>query len=390
VREKRELTHPPEKKSDQENSGSQVELPNPDLNPMVNPTLGRNLGRWAQVYFENAPENRDKAVGDLLRELEDEGGVAQRKGPKSERVARLAEQPPEPEHVELTDAQPQLIERGETPAAPARDVIACPRCKYENSSAQSFCGMCGATLKVSPAAENSVTQRQVPPDNVDWLRDQPLASFRASEEDRGAERNPGGRVVAIMVAILIAVFSWYTWWNRSRADLGPKATQSVATPAAPQGQASPESPRKEPAAEKAADIAAPQHLPAEDAQVEIKSRPVESTPAEIKATAANEANRNKIVSPINSANGEAELATAQSYLYGVNGRKDTQEAAKWLWKAVGKQNRTALLLLADLYQHGDGVAKSCDQAQLLLVAAAKKGLPEAGERLRYLQSAGCK
>ncbi len=92
---------------------------------------------------------------------------------------------------------------------------------------------------------------------------------------------------------------------------------------------------------------------------------------------------------MNTANGDAELATAQSYLYGVNGRKDTKEAAKWLWKAVGKQNRTALLLLADLYQHGDGVAKSCDQAQLLLVAAAKKGLPEAGERLRYLQSAGC-
>lgn len=381
MREKRELTHPPEKKSDHENSGPQVELPNPDLNPMVNPTLGRNLGRWAQVYFENAPENRDKAVGDLLRELEDEGGVAQRKGPKSERVARLAEQPPEPEHVELAEAQRQIVERDETPTASARDVIACPRCKYENSSVQSFCGMCGATLKVYQAAENSGTQRQVRPDNVDWLRDQPLASFRASEEDRAAERNPGGRVVAIMVAILIAAFSLYTWWSRSRAELGPKTTQSVATPAATQGQASPVSPPMEPAAEKAPDIAAPKHLPAEDRNAEVKSRSVAKEKEE---------DKNKIVSPINSANGEAELATAQSYLYGVNGRKDTQEAAKWLWKAVGKQNRTALLLLADLYQHGDGVARSCDQAQLLLVAAAKKGLPEAGERLRYLQSAGCK
>jgi len=46
-------------------------------------------------------------------------------------------------------------------------------------------------------------------------------------------------------------------------------------------------------------------------------------------------------------------------------------------------------MLAELYARGDGVAKSCDQARLLLVAAAKKGAPSAGLRLRNLESNGC-
>ena len=60
-----------------------------------------------------------------------------------------------------------------------------------------------------------------------------------------------------------------------------------------------------------------------------------------------------------------------------------------MWKAVAKQNGAATLLLADLYMRGDGVPKSCDQARLLLVAAAKKGVPEAAQALRNLESSGC-
>ena len=41
-----------------------------ELNPLQNPTLGKNLGRWAQVYFTNPPEKREQAVVELLRELE--------------------------------------------------------------------------------------------------------------------------------------------------------------------------------------------------------------------------------------------------------------------------------------------------------------------------------
>jgi TPR repeat protein len=60
-----------------------------------------------------------------------------------------------------------------------------------------------------------------------------------------------------------------------------------------------------------------------------------------------------------------------------------------LWKAVGKQNTAASLLLADLYIRGDGVSQNCEQAKLLLVAAAKKSDAAAGEKLRTLENSGC-
>jgi hypothetical protein len=45
-------------------------LPDPRLNPMINPRLGKNLGRWAKVYYTTPPEKRDQAVLELVRELE--------------------------------------------------------------------------------------------------------------------------------------------------------------------------------------------------------------------------------------------------------------------------------------------------------------------------------
>jgi TPR repeat protein len=56
---------------------------------------------------------------------------------------------------------------------------------------------------------------------------------------------------------------------------------------------------------------------------------------------------------------------------------------------MAKQNAAATLMLSDLYLRGEGVPKNCDQARLLLDAAARKGEPAAAERLRSLPSYGC-
>ena len=89
-------------------------------------------------------------------------------------------------------------------------------------------------------------------------------------------------------------------------------------------------------------------------------------------------------------NGSEELATAEKYLNAGAGKaRDSRQAATWLWKAVAKQNLTATMLLSDLYLRGDGVSKSCDQARLLLDAAARKGGTAAAERLRNLPAFGC-
>jgi TPR repeat protein len=84
------------------------------------------------------------------------------------------------------------------------------------------------------------------------------------------------------------------------------------------------------------------------------------------------------------------LLVAERYLSGARGNaRDSSEAARWLWQAVAKQNATASLLLSDLYLRGDGVPKNCDQARLLLDAAARKGMAGAGDRLRNLRAFGC-
>jgi hypothetical protein len=88
--------------------------------------------------------------------------------------------------------------------------------------------------------------------------------------------------------------------------------------------------------------------------------------------------------------GAEELAIAESFLSGTQGKaRDSSEAAQWLWKAVGKENAAAALLLSDLYVTGDGVPRNCDQARLLLDAAASRGVPGAGERIRDLPNLGC-
>jgi TPR repeat protein len=113
--------------------------------------------------------------------------------------------------------------------------------------------------------------------------------------------------------------------------------------------------------------------------------PVASSPA----VSANDRGTGPIVASLQG-NGSEELAVAESYLNGTRGRaRDTSEAAKWLWRSFGKQNGAAALLLSDLYVHGDGVPQSCDQARLLLDAAARKGTPGATQRLTNLPSLGC-
>jgi hypothetical protein len=88
--------------------------------------------------------------------------------------------------------------------------------------------------------------------------------------------------------------------------------------------------------------------------------------------------------------GTQELLLAERYLEGKGTTPDPAAAARWLWKAVGKDNPRAALMLADLYAHGDGVSKSCEQAQVLLGVAVGKGVSEAGPRLRNLETNGCR
>lgn len=60
-----------------------------------------------------------------------------------------------------------------------------------------------------------------------------------------------------------------------------------------------------------------------------------------------------------------------------------------LWIAVENGDAAAEVALANRYISGDGVTKNCDQARVLLEAAAKRGNPAATKRLAELPATGC-
>jgi hypothetical protein len=69
--------------------------------------------------------------------------------------------------------------------------------------------------------------------------------------------------------------------------------------------------------------------------------------------------------------------------------QDPAEEVRGLWSAVGQGNTAAEVTLAKLYLIGGGVPKNCDQARVLLRAAAKKGNTEAISKLSQITRQGC-
>ena len=87
--------------------------------------------------------------------------------------------------------------------------------------------------------------------------------------------------------------------------------------------------------------------------------------------------------------GQSEYLQAEQLMRGRSPGGDATEAVRLLWVAVEKGNSNAELTLADLYWHGRGVVHNCDQARILLTAAARKGSSEAQKRLHQFLQAGC-
>jgi hypothetical protein len=69
--------------------------------------------------------------------------------------------------------------------------------------------------------------------------------------------------------------------------------------------------------------------------------------------------------------------------------QDPTDRVHSLWAAVAQGNTSAEVTLAKLYLIGGGVTKSCDQARVLLQAAAKKGNGEALDKLSQINQQGC-
>jgi hypothetical protein len=375
-------------------------LPDPELNPLLNPLLAAHMGRWAEVYFTSPPEKRSQAIAELIRELENA---------PSEPVA--------PPVVEGHNAQKEDTQSAET-------LRNCSACGYGNAAEQKFCGMCGAMLGTPPAAH---VPRDLEPREASWSEPEPAGSGDSAfypidpalsatsaagipdfgEPDGGPAENqiphfameaepassPYRLYVGVVLVVLIGLLVYMAWRGTTAisSTSGPQPFPSKVIPPAPgPTEDTVQQPGSQPSGLPASSV--PTSTPAaaqpNQKQPETNQRQrqsADSRPASSLVTKA-ASNTPLALEP----SGADDLATAERYLNAGPGRdRDSSEAALWLWKAVGKGNPAATMILSDLYLRGDGVPKNCDQARVLLNAAARKGSKAAGERLRNLQTFGC-
>jgi hypothetical protein len=414
--------------SSDDNQDHPKTLPSPELNPLTNPVLGRNMGRWAEVYFTSPPERREQAVQELLRELErdaagDEAATpsasapSEQSGTDEDRTSRA----PDSRHV------PPFLEGS----------VQCPRCGEEALPQQKFCSACGAPLAArenlsrsdlrngvhtegssttelgtweAGARRNRFGEEEFGEEKTERLSARATESVNdigfsweraeksiAAEppilfaDHRRARRLRNRALMAAAFVILVGTFFYVAGretagWVRATHELPRAASAETHSGAL-------SSPAQE---TKSADRAqSPIRSEVSPVKQDAATNPAERKPSGAVPSpqlggAAPSVNE-QLTAPSGSQRpGSEELAVAESLLSGVRGKtRDSGEAAKWLWKAVAKQNAEATLLLSDLYVRGDGVPQNCDQARLLLDAAASKGVPGAGERIRELPKVGC-
>jgi len=337
-------------------------LPQPELNPLLNPLLGQNLGRWAEVYFTTPPDRREEALQGLLRELEAQQSV--------------------PENASFSDdaqVRPFADTNANDPGWPG--------------------GMAGLETY---RREEDVHHRAWSPDgpSPDQAGRQAVSAKTWYSTLSAALRRHylyAGSAFAFVGILTLAYTVWLGAPGTSGSSLpAPVPAAAVGPSAGAQSQPAVtrvQNSRENDARSKGSRGVSYDATGTSSNATGPANAPVTSGPGSDEAAAAlTPAGTRAAVTPSIGASpdGSQELALAKSILSGNGGKeRNSEEAAGWLWKAVAKQNAEATDLLATLYLEGDGVPKNCDQARLLLDAAARKGVKDAAARLQHLPASGC-
>jgi hypothetical protein len=390
------------------------------------------MGRWAEVYFTSAPDKREEAVLELLRELE---------GRNSEQVHSASQAAPA-----IQKRVPLAIVDNAASESARGDLRHCPTCDHPNIATHQFCGMCGSLLDgaipeelrsdeieetVDPQGGGDRAEASYAESETEFrerIEAQPVSSAGASarnpydlslfqglrenelEENFEDDRSPSVRYryyIGAVLAILILALG-YMAWSGSGANQGAQGTPPPPAPGAAESAATPANQSTESAASNPAKDVEPRKAVPSANSLTVTSTP---KPAETLKPALRTADAGHVPTstpaatspapnfgptqpaaangwqPSSTGNGSEEFALAQRYL--ASQPRDSAEAAKWLWKAMAKHNGPSMVALADLYLKGDGVSKNCDQARVLLDSAAQRGMAGAGQRLRNLQAFGC-
>ena len=401
-------------------------LPRPELNPLLNPLLAENMGRWAEVYFTSAPEKREEAVLELLRELEARNSEAATSTPQAAPVVQRV--------MAAGSGADRVVKSS------LEEQQRCDACGHDNPPRHQFCGMCGSQLGGSAPKQfrlNEISDRDEAEDELMGTSgyERSEAEFREPIEEEEEPSIPVSRsrrdpydlslfqslrkneftaeldydsspsvryryYIGAVLAILILALG-YMAWSAGRASQSAQGTPPPPPPAATESTPTPANPAAGSAASNPPKTEESKAVPAANTATESTVKPAEvpkqteAAPSTTRIPTSTSASHSVPMPPPSAnvgtqtfaGNGAEEYAMAQRYL--GSRPRDSAEAAKWLWKAMAKHNGPSMVALADLYLKGDGVSKNCDQARVLLDSAAQRGMAGAGERLRNLQAFGC-
>ena len=198
-------------------------------------------------------------------------------------------------------------------------------------------------------------------------------------------------IVIVVVALTVIFYGYHDSVGQLLISLGQKLSAPKEAPAAPASSASQ-------AASVSQTTSAPQPLkvpdvskPSVESPQPVSAATGENIPASPEKGLADERRyrtekTSASVKPQTTL-GAASAAPATST--SVAQSVDPADRIHSLWAAVAQGNTSAEVTLAKLYLIGGGVTKSCDQARVLLQAAAKKGNGEALDKLSQINQQGC-
>jgi TPR repeat protein len=166
--------------------------------------------------------------------------------------------------------------------------------------------------------------------------------------------------------------------GRTRASaVVPESKPAEAVPAPSEANAAPEKTEAEAAQQTAPDTTPPVEPDVTPKKEPELARDKEPTPVQSEAV-------------IRSKERSQSILEQQPVPQKVDPPRSDGESVASLWDAVQGGSISAEMSLAERFARGDGVAKNCDQARVLLKAAAGKGNREARLRLYQLESSGCR
>jgi hypothetical protein len=197
-------------------------------------------------------------------------------------------------------------------------------------------------------------------------------------------RNNGIGITAVAIcfaALIVILYGYREAVGQSLITLGQKISSSSETSESQQPKDSQSEPTKRPMEAKATTAQAP----AAGVNKENAVKP----PEPVIDTHNNPSNAAAAIKPDNAFR-DARPSSSPEQTSVIDPRShDPAEQARTLWSAVAQGNTSAEVALARLYLIGGGVPKSCDQARVLLQAAARKGNGEALDKLSQIDHQGC-